>query len=203
MTLRCVLWDFGDTLVDERWLQRAPVGVPQWPDVWKSLVRGELADRWNTGELTLGHVVDAVASTLPMSREAIGAHIGRCCAEVAFFPAPLAVARASRLPQAIVTINPDAFTQLVVPRYALDATFAPIVTSWQQRTLDKADLADIALRSIDGDIARAEALLIDNVQANVERWIARGGRAYHFRGEARFREDPRRELRDLAVTAEP
>jgi hypothetical protein len=26
-----LLWDFGDTLVDERWMVRAPATCPTWP----------------------------------------------------------------------------------------------------------------------------------------------------------------------------
>ena len=203
MTLRCVLWDFGDTLVDERWMRRAPVGVPQWSEIWPSVVSGELAERWNIGAATLADVVDAVVGRLPMTRAEVLEHVRACCASIEFFAAPNAVARASRVPQAIVTVNPDAFSDWVVPAYRLDATFAPIVASWQQRTLDKADLADVARRGVGGAVARRDALLIDNVAANVERWIARGGRGYWFRGEARFAADLRGELRDLAATGEP
>jgi hypothetical protein len=199
MGLRCVLWDFGDTLVDERWMRRAPPGVPEWSDVWSGVVSGALADRWNLGEATFEDVVDAVAPRLPMSRAEVLVHARRCCEQIAFFAAPMAIARASSLPQAIVTVNPDAFTSVIVPRYALDATFVPIVTSWQEHTLDKAELADIALHRI-GDFEREDALLIDNIEANVVAWRARSGRGYRFRGEHRFRADLHGALRDLAAT---
>jgi hypothetical protein len=37
-----VLWDFGDTLVDERWCWPCPPEVPGWTDAWRAFVAGEL-----------------------------------------------------------------------------------------------------------------------------------------------------------------
>ena len=48
MTYAVLLWDFGDTLVDERWMRRAPAGVPAWEAAWTS-VMDDLADDWNVG----------------------------------------------------------------------------------------------------------------------------------------------------------
>lgn len=91
-----------------------------------------------------------------------------------------AAAQARPRPQAIVTVNSDLFSRFVVPNYALDSTFDEIVTSWEERTLDKAHLCEIALERLGGHDP-AEGLLIDNIEANVEGWRALGGRAYLFR----------------------
>ena len=34
MTIRHVLWDFGDTLVDQDWMLRPPEAYPNWPQAW-------------------------------------------------------------------------------------------------------------------------------------------------------------------------
>ena len=51
--------------------------------------------------------------------------------------------------------------------------------------MDKARLCEIALERIGGDDP-AEALLIDNVEANVDAWRALGGQAHWFRSDAEF-----------------
>jgi len=51
--LKCVLWDFGDTLVDERWMQRCPPTVPQWRDVWLRHVVDGVSEAWMVGELDM------------------------------------------------------------------------------------------------------------------------------------------------------
>jgi hypothetical protein len=98
--------------------------------------------------------------------------------------------RPCALPQAIVTINPDMFSDCVIPNYQLDKMFETIVTSWEEGTLDKSDLCDIALARLDGVAERSAALLVDNRIENVERWRARGGVAYHFTGDAAFASNP-------------
>lgn len=44
--IRCILWDFGDTLVDERIMWPVPDGVPQWTDAWLALAGNGVLDRW-------------------------------------------------------------------------------------------------------------------------------------------------------------
>jgi hypothetical protein len=43
-----LLWDFGDTLVDERWMRRAPAEFPDWADAWNTVME-TCADDWNIG----------------------------------------------------------------------------------------------------------------------------------------------------------
>jgi hypothetical protein len=201
MGLACVLWDFGDTLVDERWMQQAPRGVPEWPRVWSEVAGGELADQWNLGEVSLADIVEAVAARLPMTSEAVLDHVRWCCANIRFFDLPLQVARDSSLYQAIVTVNPDGFSELVEPTYRLGEVFRPIVTSWQEHTLDKAALGLLALERLGGRLRPPHALLVDNRSENIEAWEELGGRGYLFRGEREFRSDLGGQLRELAESA--
>jgi len=199
--LACVLWDFGDTLADERWMLEAPAGVTDWARVWTEVAGTELADRWNRGEISDREIVRAVAARLSLDEQAVRSHTRWCCSRIRFFELPWAVARRSSLPRALVTVNPDGFSDFVVPRYRLDEIFDAIVTSWEERTLDKGEMCLTALRRLGGGIAPREALLVDNKLHNIEAWAARGGRGYLFRGEAQFRSDLGGELRDLARSA--
>jgi FMN phosphatase YigB (HAD superfamily) len=85
-------------------------------------------------------------------------------------------------------VNSDVFSHFVVPTYALDSVFDVIVTSWEEHTLDKARLCEIALERLGGSDP-AEALLIDNIEQNVDAWRARGGQAYLYESDERFAAD--------------
>lgn len=199
--LKCILWDFGDTLADERWMLKPLDGVPEWAEAWTRVAGGELADAWNLGEINTSAVVAAVAARLRLPVEQVADHVAHCCSDLRLFEAPLKIVRRSTLPQALVTINPDGFSSLVVPRHGLARLFRPIVTSWEEHTLDKGALAARALELLGTDIHPSEALLIDNKSRNVEEWQLRGGRGYVFRGEEAFRADLGGSLQELAMSA--
>ena len=102
-----------------------------------------------------------------------------------FFETAWATAKKRALPQAIVPVNSDVFSRFVVPNYSLDSTFDVIVTSWEEHTMDKARLCEIALERLGGHDP-AQALLIDNIEANVDAWRALGGQAYLFTTDEAF-----------------
>ena len=199
MAVRCILWDFGDTLVDQDWMLKAPETYPGWSKAWVEIARGENEERWNLGEITCDDVASQIARRLGMSLAEAIAHIQLCCSSVRFFEAPLMAVRRSRLPQAIVTVNPDLFTKYVVPAFRLNEMFPVIVTSWQEKTTSKVALCEKALRALGQSIERSEAILIDNVPDNVRDWEAAGGQGYVFQGEAQFAADLGSSLRELAV----
>ena len=191
--IRYLLWDFGDTLADQRFLWPSPDGAPGWTDWYQGLGGNDLGARWELGELSAEDLVAAAVDELAFTVEAGLAHMQSRCRELEFFEHAWSTARARPLPQAIVTLNPDVFSRFVVPHYDLDKVFDVIVTSWEERTRDKARLCEIALDRL-GGADPAEALLIDNIEANAQAWHARGGRAYWFRGDADFAADLNRLL---------
>jgi phosphoglycolate phosphatase-like HAD superfamily hydrolase len=183
--VRFLLWDFGDTLVDERWMWSCPEGYPDWTDAYRTRGAGGLGSRWNRGELTFEEFATQLVADIGIGFDEACAHMKSCCEAIHFFEHAWARARSRATPQAIVTINPDLFTRFVVPNYALDTVFDTIVTSWQEGTEDKAELCQIALGRLGGSDP-AEALLIDNIEANVAAWRAQGGQAYLFVGDDEF-----------------
>ena len=181
MRLQAVLWDFGETLADERWMLAPLDGSPGWPDVYRQVLDGgDLADRWNVGTATAADVAEAFGGTLGIPAGRILEHMHACCRNVSLYPKVMALAARLQAPQAIVTINPDIFSEVVVPTFELRARFSAIVTSWEERTLSKADLCDIAMSRLPGAVDREACLLIDNRMDNVAEWRARGGAAWHF-----------------------
>ena len=185
---RYLLWDFGNTLADQRWMWPSPPGAPEWTDRYRALAGTDLDGRWNRGECTWRDVASALTADLAIAPGDVHAHVEQCCRNVQFFEHAWSVARSRVVPQAIVTVNSDLFRDLVVPAYELDTVFDVIVTSGEEHTLDKAELAAVALRRL-GGTEPAEALLLDDVPANCDAWKARGGRAYLFETDAAFARD--------------
>jgi hypothetical protein len=183
--VRFLLWDFGDTLVDERFLWVCPPGVPGWTDCYRTIVAGEFGARWNSGAATSSELAMEMAPRLGMLTKSVRAHIVRCCGRIRFFDHAWTAAREHALPQAIVTVNPDLFRETIAPTYRLAAVFDAIVVSAEEGTEIKADLCAVAAERLGCDDP-AEALLLDNIEANVDAWRARGGAAYWFRGDDEF-----------------
>src|SRR5262249_55366651 len=82
----------------------------------------------------------------------------------------------------IVAVNPDIFTNIIVPEYQLDRQADLIVTSWQHGTEDKSARCEFAIAQLGIVALLAECLLVDNRLNNVLAWRDKGGAAYHFKG---------------------
>ncbi len=179
-----VLWDFGDTLADERWMLVAPEGVSEWSETFvEKIWRGEWGESWNRGEIFVDEVARRFGNLLGRRPTELLDHMERCCRKVSLFANSMSAARRLECPQAIVTINPDIFTRWIVPNYRLADLFDVIVTSWEMGTLEKSDLCEEAIQRLGGIEDKTKALLIDNREDNVLSWKKRGGSSYHFRSD--------------------
>jgi len=184
MTIRAILWDFGDTLVDERWMLAPMAGVPAWPETYATVLRRDgLVNRWDLGGVSTQDVADEVAKALGVLSAGVLAHMQACSRNIAFYPLMAELSGRCALPQAIVTVNPDIFTHIVVPTYDLAKRFPVIVASWEEKTLSKAELSDVARARLDPSLDRSECLLVDNKDDNVNEWQDRGGIGHVFRSE--------------------
>jgi hypothetical protein len=183
-----VLWDFGDTLADERWMRRRPEGCPEWAEVWTEVMSVH-ADDWNNGTVPATDVFAALANRSGMTVTEVEAHARECCRRLDFHETAWRVARERRLPQALVTVNPDSFGEWIVPHFGLASIFDTIVMSWAERTNDKTELCDIAIKRLGLERDRSRALLIDNRLDLVDAWRVVGGAGYWFQNDERFARD--------------
>jgi hypothetical protein len=188
MRIAAVLWDFGDTLADERWMLRPPREFAQWPAVWAEVVT-ERAHDWNIGLLSERDIFSELATRTGMELPAIERHAAACCGSIRFFAASWRAATERRLPQALVTVNPDLFVERVAMPFRLGMHFDTVVVSCIEGTDDKNELCRIALDRLGFAGARSEALLIDNRRDLTEAWERAGGTAYDFRGDDQFAVD--------------
>lgn len=190
MSIRALLWDFGDTLCDETFMQAPLEGYPDWPQMWRQVLAGSaLANDWDLGRLDMVAVSEVLGGEISAPPSLVLSHILACCRTITFFDIVMNFARATALPQAIVTVNPDVFSFIIAPHYHLAATFPVLVTSWEEKTLSKVDMGDKALALLGDKVPRNEALLIDNKAHNTDDWSVAGGQSYLFTDEQAFERD--------------
>jgi hypothetical protein len=144
MSISVLLWDFGDTLVDERWMWRAPARCATWESSWAE-VMADLADDWNVGAVTSAIVFQALASRTGMSAEDVEEHARDCCRQIEFHPSAWRYAQKRCRPQALVTVNPDLFTGVHRPSTGPHRSFDVIIVSATERCANKVELCEEAL----------------------------------------------------------
>ncbi len=185
MTIRCLLWDFGNTLCDELSLWR---GSSEWMDVYHSFGDEDgIGAAWSVGDLDTREVVAKLAERMTLTEEEIQAHLSRTDL-FEFFPFTYAFFRARHLAQAIVTVNPPTFRELA-QHLAFDEVTDTIVVSGEERTTDKGVLCEIAIQRMSIACAHEHALLIDDRQANLDAWAKRGGIGYLYKTDDSFKQD--------------
>lgn len=184
MRVECLLWDFGDTLCDELSLWRAS---PEWMEVYRSFDDG-LGAAWSRGDIDTRDFVAELAKRMPLTEVKILAHLRRTDL-FEFFPFTYAFFRDRHLPQAIVTVNPVFFSEVIVPACAFDEVTDAIVVSGQERTIDKGELCRRALERMNLGCDPSRALLIDNKQSNLDAWARHGGIGYLYTTDSAFRRD--------------
>lgn len=194
MTIECLLWDFGDTLCRETFIWSSG---PEWEAVYRTFDKG-WAGGWNTGEMDTAAFAREAAKHISLPPAEIVAHMRERCDHIEFFEFTYAFFRAQHHPQAIVTVNPDLWTDTIVPRHRLDEPVEVIVSSWQEGTDDKGVLCQLALDRMAGDWTPAQSLLIDNKQSNLDAWAARGGGGYLYTTDAAFERDVAKGVEGLA-----
>jgi hypothetical protein len=183
--VRCLLWDFGNTICDELSLWRSS---REWMDVYDSFDEdGGIGSAWSRGQLDIAEVAARLAKRMTLNEAQIRSHLSRTDL-FEFFPFTYAFLRAQHLPQAIVTVNPSVFREMA-QKLGLHEVTDTIVVSGEEKITDKGRLCEIAVQRMPFTCANEQALLIDDKQSNLDAWTARGGPGYLYTTDAAFRQD--------------
>lgn len=185
MPVECLLWDFGDTLCHETFIWSSG---PEWEAVYREF-DGGWADDWNTGSIRTGEFARLASEHMALSPDEIISHMRERCRHIEFFEFTYAFYKERHRPQAIVTVNPDLFTETIVPLHGFDSTADAIVSSWEEGTTDKGILCSLALERLAIECEPSRALLIDNKRSNLDAWEARGGIGYLYTTDRAFERD--------------
>ncbi len=185
MAIRCLLWDFGDTLCDELSLWRVS---PEWMEVYRSFDDEDgIGAAWSLGDLDTREVALKLAERMTLTEAEIRAHLSRTDL-FEFFPFTYAFFRARHLPQSVVTVNPASFREMAQD-LAFDEVTDTVVISGEEKTIDKGELCEIAIHRMPIECANGHALLIDNKRSNLDAWAKRGGTGYLYTTDAAFERD--------------
>lgn len=185
MRVRCLLWDFGNTLCDELSLWR---GSPEWMEVYRSFDDEDgIGAAWSLGEVSAHEVAARLSERMTLTETEIRQHLSRTDL-FAFFPFTYAFFRARHLPQAVVTVNPAAFRE-TAHSLGLDEVTDTIVVSGEERTIDKGVLCELAVHRMRVGCGNEHALLIDNKESNLDSWVKRGGIGYLYTTDGAFQRD--------------
>jgi FMN phosphatase YigB (HAD superfamily) len=200
-----ICWDFGDTLVDERWMRRPHPSYSAWADRYDEVLAEDpgWVSAWERGQASVDELIDRLQDATGLPRASIESHIAGSCEDLRFFDVPRRALEGLRgqVSQACTTVNPDVFSRYVVPAYGLEALFDVVVTSWETGLVDKSALARRARMALGRSESLGTTLLIDNKAANVDEFIEAGGFGYHFKREESFAADYAHGLAGLLAAA--
>ncbi len=178
-----VCWDFGDTLVDETFMQYAPENVPEWPHAYRRAFGADpdFADRLDLGEASLHDLIEPLADLVPMSRAEIARHLRAVFTRIEWLPGmrELVSELEGQVLQAVVTVNPHEFAAMAVA-CGLDQLVDVIVTSADAVSLSKPVMARRARHLLGLSPDLSTTLLVDNKEHNVDEFFAEGGLAIHY-----------------------
>lgn len=190
--IRCVVFDFGFTLSSDLYFTLTPPGYPHWRDIIQRQIfeQRPIVHAWMTGDLTLVDVARIVGQHVDLPLPTIVETMKRGCLNMTFNPAVWAFARAQRYhgrKTALVTANMDVFTEVVVPAHRLDAVFDVILNTADYHELRKDVLWDHAFVMLGEGIGYTNSLLIEDGPVDPALFRARGGVAYQYETDERFR----------------
>jgi FMN phosphatase YigB (HAD superfamily) len=178
-----VCWDFGDTLVHERFMRRCPPGVPEWEDVYDGVVdsRAEWVTDWMLGRAAMTDLIPWLAAELPMTRTAVARHLRAVWQQIEWFPESREWVEQlnGRVAQAVVTVNPAEFSGIATA-CGLDPLVDVIVTSADLDTPSKVAMAEHVRWLLGLGRGVSTSLLIDNREDNIDEFAAADGHGYHF-----------------------
>jgi FMN phosphatase YigB (HAD superfamily) len=189
--IKCVVFDFGFTLSPDYYFQISPPNVPEWHQVFQEHIFRDPAITipWMKGEITSRDVAMVIGRYIPLDTETILSTMDAGCKELSFNPAVWLFALMQKLAGrkiALVTVNMDVFTRVVVPAHKLARIFDVIVNSADVGEIRKEVLWPRAFEQLDNGIGYGNSLLIEDGVAEPAKFRLLGGYAHQYVNEKSF-----------------
>ncbi|MBN1436987.1 MAG: hypothetical protein JW936_07920 [Sedimentisphaerales bacterium] len=191
--IRCVLFDFGGTLYSGRYFADAPEGHDNWQEILDLHVFGQplVLSQWLLGRKNTVDIAGIVAEHIKLPVASIVKQMEDGCRDLKFNPNVILFAqklKQKNITTALVTLNMDIFSNVVVPSHGLDQLFGVIVNSADIGTLNKEVLWQKAFELVGDGIGFADSLLLEDNACNLELFGRRGGKACAYKDEKTFYE---------------
>ncbi len=189
--IKCVVFDFGFTLSSDLYFNISPPGYPQWQEIIQQRIfsRGDLVNEWMKGGVAVADIAKILSAEIDLSVSEITKCLRMGCENLRFNEAVLEFALTVKergIRTAIVTVNMDVFTEVVVPSHNLDTKFDVIVNSYDYQELDKEILWPKAFEKLGNGIEYGNSLLLDDKHHYVVKFRDRGGYAYEYQNDEAF-----------------
>ena len=180
--LRCIIFDFAFTLSSDHFGNK-------YEAAYGKFVFGEdcghISSPWMEGRVSSHDIAEFLASKLELPPKIIHDDLIQSCVNFKFNPEVWDFALAQRQAgrkTAIVTINADVFTKVIVPAHNLENIFDVIVNSADYGEPCKEVLWQMALDKLGSEYSFSDCLLIDDAAHNVQRFQELGGCSYLYTG---------------------
>jgi len=191
--VRCVVFDFADTLSSEPYFAR--LGPEFCSVVTEAIFTGEnkikWATPWTSGTLSSQDICEYLSDLTGITHEKILRALREGCSNLKLNPAIWQFAQSQKhegRKTALATINMDVFTEVVVPCHGFDKVFDVVVSSSDYGLNTKIELCEIVFSKLDG-YTYENSLLIDDSPKSVEPFRCRGGLAYQYTTDEAFARD--------------
>lgn len=188
--IRCIIFDFANTLSPTPYFW--PLGPGFCEVVTTAIFSGENKVRWASpwccGTLSTEDITEYLSGLTGISSQLILSALDKGCTNLHLHPNIWRFAQAQRALErrsALVTVNMDIFTRVVVPAHGFDQVFDIVVNSADHGTEDKNVLCEIAFSQLDG-CTFENSLLIDDGAGVIDAFRARGGMGYQFTTDEAF-----------------
>lgn len=185
--------DFANTLCPQNYFQTTPSNCPSWRNLFDSCIFHDKywITEWCNARASALDIAAEVGKHVTLSLDEILNEMRNGCRDLSFNRAVLDYAcsrRRNGRKTAIVTLNIDWFTEIVVPAHNLESVFDVIVNSSDYGTDDKEYLWEIAFDQLGIGAGYGTALLIDDSAKWVGRFRNNGGNAYQYSDDPSFAE---------------
>ncbi len=189
--LRAVVIDFGFTLSSDYYFRELG---PRFEKRVTELVfsrDSEIGRRWMSGLVSSEVEAEYLSDHLDVSAEDIYSALKQGCSRMSFNQAVWDFARSQKAEgrkTALVTVNADIFSDVIIPSHSLDREFDTIVSSsdFGVELPSKQTLWDAAFEALGSEFGYANSLLIEDTRREVELFRNLGGRAYQYHNDSEF-----------------
>jgi FMN phosphatase YigB (HAD superfamily) len=189
--IKCIVLDFAFTLCSDLYFKElGKEWIDKITDILFCRPSPLISRRWGSGECTSGEVAEYLSTRLPFSASDILEALQRGCSNLTMNSAVWKFALAQKdkgRTLALVTVNMDVFTEIVVPAHGLDRVFDVIVNSadygYDGR---KEKLWKIAFDRLGAGYQYSNSFLVEDGEECSQRFRELGGLAYRYTDDDAF-----------------
>jgi hypothetical protein len=191
--IKCVIFDFANTLSSSHYFQTNPPQCPNWRKLFEEHVFSvkEKLTSWCTGNLSAIEIAKEIQPFSKMPLETMISEMHAGCKNIVFNNEVMQFAKNQHKHNrktALVTVNIDLFSEIISPFFGFNNLFDVVINSADFKTDDKETLWQTAFNQLKNDISYNNTLLIDDSEKWVSIFLKNNGNAFQYAIDSKFRE---------------